>query len=126
MFPIQTHAPHIPCNLSRRSRASPHPTALPACRPVHAFLVHPRCESVPATECFRSKLMRHISLVICRGDPAHHPIPLHFLRVVQFMPSWYTPGVKVSQPLNVSLDCGDQITFHNLHVINIVQQPNIW
>jgi hypothetical protein len=40
--------------------------------------------------------MRNISFVPSFHDAAHYAIPLHFLRVVQLVASWYTPGMEVA------------------------------
>ena len=69
-----------------------------------------------------NKFVRDVAFVACFGDAAHHAVPLYFLRAVQFVPAGHAAGVEVAHPLNIFLNGGDQIAFHDLHVINVVEQ----
>src|SRR5580692_9937633 len=62
----------------------------------------------------RHKFMRDIPPKPRISDGAHHPVPLDFLRPIEFMPPGYTAGVEVSNPLQVRTDRSDQIAFHDL------------
>ena len=66
--------------------------------------------------------MRHIALEAGRQNAAHHAVPLHFLRIVQFVPSGNASGVEVAQPLDVLLHGAYQGSLHDLHVINVIKQ----
>src|ERR1700722_19270978 len=68
------------------------------------------------------ELVRHVALEAGRRDPTHHSIPLHFLRTVELMPAGNPTRVEVSKPLNVLLDGANQVSFHDLHVVDVVQQ----
>src|SRR5580704_7176888 len=46
------------------------------------------------------KLVRYVTLIVGCGDSAHHSIPLHFLRAVEFMPSGNAASVEMCKPLN--------------------------
>ena len=71
------------------------------------------------------ELVRHVALVTGGGDAAHHSIPLHFLGAVEFMPAGNAAGVEVGQPLNVLLNGRDQVSFHDLHVVDVVEQLDV-
>ena len=73
----------------------------------------------------RNKLVRDVAMEIRGRDSAHDPIPLHFLLIVQFMPAGNAAGVEVPDPLNILLDGVDQIAFHNLHVVDVVQELHV-
>ena len=60
----------------------------------------------------------------------HHRWIIEFLRVVDFVAARNTAGVIMGDIgaaasmifLFVTFDCADHVTFHDLHVINIVEQ----
>jgi hypothetical protein len=66
--------------------------------------------------------MRDIAVESGCQDSTHHAIPLDFLFIVQFVPAGDTAGVKVRYPLDVFLDRGYLISFHNLHVVDVVDE----
>src|SRR5271156_2528211 len=70
--------------------------------------------------------MRDIAVEPGCYDSTHHAIPLDFLFIVQFVPARDTAGVKVRYPLDVFLDRGYQIPFHNLHVVDVVDEFYVW
>src|SRR6266849_7350664 len=56
------------------------------------------------------------------GDAAHHAVPLDFLGAVELVAAGNTAGVEVADPIDVFLDGADQVTFHDLHMIDVVAQ----
>ena len=66
--------------------------------------------------------MGDIAIEPGRENTAHHAVPLHFLRIVQFMPSGYAAGMEMAHPLNILLDRSDKVAFHDLHVIDVIKQ----
>src|SRR5437588_12839967 len=60
------------------------------------------------------KFMRNVTFVGRRGDSAHHAIPLHFLRAIQFMTARDATGMEMSDPIDIFLDGADQVAFHDL------------
>src|SRR5713101_7647656 len=77
-----------------------------------------RCEWVAGGH----ELVRHIPMVISSGDAPHDAIPLHFLGAIQLVPMRNSTGVEVAEPVNIFLDGADQVPFHDLHVVDVVQQ----
>ncbi len=57
----------------------------------------------------RYELMRYVVREISRDDTAHHTVPLHFLLVVEFMPSGNPACMVMPNPLLVGLDGVDQV-----------------
>src|SRR5258708_26284016 len=56
------------------------------------------------------------------GDAAHDAVPLDFLGAVEFVAAGNAAGVEVGDPIDVFLDGADQVTFHDLHVIDVVEE----
>src|SRR6202158_5472078 len=63
-----------------------------------------------------------VAAEVCSGDAAHDAVPLNFLGAVEFVAAGNATGVEVGDPIDVFLDGADQVTFHDLHVINVVEQ----
>src|ERR1039457_663959 len=68
------------------------------------------------------EFMRKISRETGIHDGFRHRPPLQLLRAVQLMPAGYAAGVEVSDVLDVLPDGADDRAFHDLHVINVIQQ----
>src|SRR5260370_37614282 len=56
------------------------------------------------------------------GDSTHNAVPLDFLDGVKFMAAGNSAGVEVADPIDVFLDGADEIAFHDLHVVDVVQE----
>src|SRR5258708_4010417 len=56
------------------------------------------------------------------GDAAHHAVPLDFLGGVKFMAAGNAAGVEVADPIDVFLNSADQVAFHDLHMIDVVEE----
>src|SRR6266446_6882304 len=52
----------------------------------------------------RHELVGHVTAEIRSGNTAHHAIPLHFLRRVEFVASRDAAGMKVRDPVNIFLN----------------------
>lgn len=63
-----------------------------------------------------------VALVVGSGDAAHDPIPLDFLSPVEFMAMRNAAGMEVSDPVDIFLNGGDEVAFHDLHVVDVVEQ----
>src|SRR6185369_8992925 len=59
------------------------------------------------------KLVRYVTLEVCRGNSAHYAIPLHFLRAVQFVPARDAAGMEMRDPADIFLDGSDQVALHD-------------
>ena len=59
------------------------------------------------------------------GDSLHDTVPLNFLMVIQFVATWNSAGVEVGDPLDVVSDSTDEVPFHDLHVVDVIQQLHI-
>ena len=68
------------------------------------------------------ELVGDVAAEIGGGDAAHDSIPLHFLGAVELVTAGHAAGVEVTDPVNVLLNGADQVTFHDLHVIDVVEQ----
>ena len=69
-----------------------------------------------------NELVCYVSFEVRCGDSAHHAVPLDFLRAVEFVPAGNSAGVEVAHPFDIFLDGGYEVTFHDLHVIDVVEQ----
>ena len=58
----------------------------------------------------------------CGEDAAHDSVPLDLLGVVEFVAAGDAAGVEVSDPLDVLLDGPDEVSLHDLHVVDVVEQ----
>ena len=56
------------------------------------------------------------------GDGFHDRRVLNFLRSVEFVTAGNASGMKVSDDADVLADGVDQIPFHDLHVVDVVEQ----
>src|SRR6266481_4188958 len=56
------------------------------------------------------------------GDAAHYAVPLDFLGGVEFVAAGDAAGVEVGGPIDIFLDGADQVTFHDLHVIDVEEE----
>src|ERR1700694_4136677 len=63
-----------------------------------------------------------VAAEVCSGDASHNAYPLDFLGVVEFAAAGHAAGVEVGDPIDIFLDGTDQVTFHDLHVIDVVEQ----
>src|SRR6266571_9023593 len=90
------------------------------------YITQVRCLLQRDQRIFRGhEFMRHVTLKPSVGDGPHHAVPPHFLRVIELMPPGHTTGMKVSNPLQVLADRIDEIAFHNLHVVDVIQQLHV-
>src|ERR1700674_781103 len=56
------------------------------------------------------------------GDAAHQPVPWDFLGGVECVAAGNAAGVEVGDPIDIFLDGADQVTFHDLHVIDVEEE----
>src|SRR5690242_6101779 len=68
------------------------------------------------------EFMGHVAAEIRSGDSAHDAVPLDFLSAVELVAAGNAAGVEVSDPVDVFLNGADEIAFHDLHVIDVVEQ----
>src|SRR5215510_13104544 len=70
---------------------------------------------------FRNEFLRDESSELQVGDRLHHPLVVQLLRVVDLVAARDAAGMKVGDVLDVRLDRGDHIAFHDLHMVDVVQ-----
>jgi hypothetical protein len=58
-------------------------------------------------------------------DSAHHRRPEYLLAFTELMPPWDPTCVVMMKPLGVRPDGLNHVTFHDLHVIDVVKQFGI-
>src|SRR6266850_4483751 len=68
------------------------------------------------------ELVGDVAAEVGGGDAAHHAVPLNFLGGVELVAAGNPAGVEVGDPIDVFLDSADEIPFHDLHVIDVVEQ----
>src|SRR5256714_4585708 len=68
------------------------------------------------------ELVCDVASVVGRGDTAHDSVPLYFLSAIKFVAVRNAPGVEVAEPVNIFLNGADQVAFHDLHVIDVVEK----
>src|ERR1700686_3678537 len=56
------------------------------------------------------------------GDAAHYAGPLAFRGAVDCGAAGNAAGVEGGDPVNVFMDSADQVDFHDLHVIDVVEE----
>ena len=66
--------------------------------------------------------MTNVSVVARIPDGCHNRGIVDFLVFIKIIPSWIASSVIMGNVLAVFANGADQIPFHNLHVIYIVQQ----
>src|SRR6266853_2793506 len=67
------------------------------------------------------KLVGDVAAIFGGGDAAHDSIPLHFLGAVELVAARNAASVEVTDPVDIFLDGPDQISFHDLHVVDVVE-----
>src|SRR5438105_6012277 len=70
----------------------------------------------------RHELVRDVAAEIRVRDRACDSMPVELLRVVELVPPRHSTGMKVPDVGSVRANRADHVTFHDLHVINVVQQ----
>ena len=66
--------------------------------------------------------MRDVAGEAGLDDRARDGRPVHFLRVVELVAAGDAAGMVVRDVLMVRADRRDQIAFHDLHVVDVVEQ----
>jgi len=74
----------------------------------------------------RKKFMCYIAPEFCRCNGAHHAIPLYLLSVVKLVPPRHAAGMEMADPRDVRPNRRQSVPFHDLHVINVVEQLHVW
>ena len=68
------------------------------------------------------ELVGDVAAEVGGGDAAHYAVPLDFLGGVEFVAAGDAAGVEVGDPIDIFLDGADQVTFHDLHVIDVEEE----
>ena len=68
------------------------------------------------------ELVGHVAPEVRGRDAAHHAVPLDFLGAVKFVSAGNAASVEVADPIDVFLNGADQVSFHDLHVIDVEEQ----
>src|SRR5437879_13691456 len=68
------------------------------------------------------ELVGDVAAEVGGGDAAHHAVPLDFLGSVKFVAAGNATGMEVAYPIDVFLDSPDEVAFHDLHVVDVVEQ----
>src|SRR5271165_3772513 len=71
------------------------------------------------------KFVGHVSLVAGIGDAAHYPVILDLLVVIELVAAGNAAGVEVPEDSDVGGDGRDEISFHDLHVVDVVEQLDV-
>ncbi len=66
--------------------------------------------------------MRDVALEIEIGDGLRDGVPVHFLRVVDLVAAGNAGHVEMRDVLDVVANGANQIAFHDLHMVGVVQQ----
>jgi hypothetical protein len=56
------------------------------------------------------------------GDGLSYRVPIHFLRIVDLVTPGNAGAMEMRDVLDVVANGADQIAFHDLHVIRVVEQ----
>jgi hypothetical protein len=70
----------------------------------------------------RDELVGHVAREVEVGQRGGDGAVVEFLAVIQFVAAGHPPGMKVTQEVDVVADGPDHIAFHDLHVIDVIQQ----
>src|SRR5205823_5008216 len=68
------------------------------------------------------KFVGDVAAEVGGGDTAHDAVPLDFLGGVEFVAAGNAAGMEVGDPIDVFLDGADEVTFHDLHVIDVEEE----
>src|SRR5262249_830147 len=71
----------------------------------------------------RNELLAQKTVVAGRQNRFHKRRVIQVLGVVDLVPAGHAAGVVVGDVLLILADGGDHVAFHDLHVIDVVQQP---
>src|SRR5450631_4509881 len=93
-------------------------------RPLHVAEVH-GLEQGREWVARGDEFVGNVAFVSGAYDAAHDAIPLDFLSVVEFVPAGNSAGVVVAEPLAVLLNGTDEIAFHYLHVVDVIEQFHV-
>src|SRR5690348_12735866 len=69
--------------------------------------------------------MSHVPTKATVCDRSHDSIPLNFLMMVKFVTAWNSTGVEVPDRFNVLPDRPDQVSFHDLHMVDVIKQLHV-
>src|SRR5207249_6085762 len=69
-----------------------------------------------------SELVRYETLEARVGDGRRDGVPVELLRAVQLVAAGHAPGMEVGDVVPVGADRADHVAFHDLHVVDVVQQ----
>src|ERR1022692_4690061 len=70
----------------------------------------------------RDELVGEIAFELQVRDGLRDGAPVELLRVVELVASGHAAGVEVADVLDVVADGADDVAFHDLHVVNVVEQ----
>ena len=71
---------------------------------------------------FRDEFLRHKTLEPSLDNSFHHGRVIDLLRLIDFAPAGHPARMVVGNVLMVLADDGDQVPFHNLHMVDVVEQ----
>src|SRR6185436_1580360 len=77
-----------------------------------------RSQRVP----FWNELLADKPFIAGGGNGFHHGGVVKLLSFVDLISAWVAAGMVVTDILMVLLDCANHVTFHDLHMINIVEE----
>src|SRR5690349_16771548 len=70
----------------------------------------------------RREFVRHVTRVVQVGDRGGDGAIVELLRAVDLVAARHAAGMEMADPLDVVADRADHIAFHDLHMIDVVQQ----
>ena len=69
-----------------------------------------------------NEFVGHVAAEVGGGDATHNAVPLDFLSAIKFVSAWNATGMEVAYPIDVFLDSPNEVAFHDLHVVDVVEQ----
>ena len=109
---------------TRQARATRTPISRAAQRPFRFYTSHKRDGLAQRGQRIarRHELVREEALEAGLDDRAADRRPLQLLRVVELVPARHAAGVIVRDVLVMLADGADHVAFHDLHVVDVVEQ----
>ena len=69
----------------------------------------------------RSIFVGHVPVIVSFGNRSHNSRVVNLLVLVKLVTARDTGSMNVAYVFDVLTYCGNQVTFHNLHVVNVIE-----
>src|SRR5450432_3991313 len=94
---------------------------------LHSYRANPEsfCERRKRVRPGRHEFVSNIAPIVQVRDRHGNCVVIQFLAVIDFVATGYATGMKVSDPLDIVANRPEDISLHDLHMIDVVQQFDV-